>query len=209
MKFIITESQYRTLLSEQRKPKAIEGCSVFTNMNDREFCKTVENEISENLSEYSPLMENLLKKYFSSNDKISEIQMEHLNNESDIVIGGFDMIEEVVNLISVNCPQAEQVANKLKNQWLSKYNIYFKDGLGKYHLLNRLDTNYTAMAVLITFYYEDLLEQVRTWTSRKITPSKLFVRDWILHFFDSKIPLIDPRILKSLKLKSRIITEIL
>ncbi len=193
MKFIITESQYRTLLSEQRKPKAIEGCSVFTNMNDREFCKTVENEISENLSEYSPLMENLLKKYFSSNDKISEIQMEHLNNESDIVIGGFDMIEEVVNLISVNCPQAEQVANKLKNQWLSKYNIYFKDGLGKYHLLNRLDTNYTAMAVLITFYYEDLLEQVRTWTSRKITPSKLFVRDWILHFFDSKIPLIDPR----------------
>ena len=162
MKFIITESQYRTLLFEQRKPKEIEGCSVFTNMNDREFCKAVENEISENLSEYSSLMENLLKKYFSSNEKISEIQMEQLNNESDIVTDGFDMIDEVVDLISVNCPIAEDVTGKLKNNWLSKYNIYFKDGQGQYHLLNRLDTNYTAMAVLITFFYEELLEQVPT-----------------------------------------------
>lgn len=193
MKFIITESQYKTLLSEQRKPKEIEGCSVFTNMNDREFCKAVENEISENLSEYSPLMENLLKKYFSSNEKISEIQMEQLNDESQIVIDGFDKIEEVVDLISVNCPEARKVATKLKNDWLSKYNIYFKDAQGRYHLLNRLDTNYTAMAVLITFFYEDLIEQVRIWTNKKTTPSKLFVKDWISHFFDSKVPLIDPR----------------
>lgn len=193
MRYIITEKQYEILLSERRKPKEIEGCSVFTNMNNREFCKAVENEISDNLSEYSPLMENLLKKYFSSNEKISEIQMEQLNDESEIVIDGFNKIEEVVDLISVNCPEAKKVATKLKNDWLSKYNIYFKDGQGKYHLLNRLDTNYTAMAVLITFYYEDLLEQVRTWTNKKTTPSKLFVKDWISHFFDSKVPLIDPR----------------
>lgn len=193
MKFLITESQYVTLLSEQRKPREIEGCNVFGDANKKEFCKSVEKEISENLSEYSPQMENLLRKYFTSDEKISQIQMEQLNNESDIVIDGFNKINEVVDLIKINCPQGSQVANKLKDKWLSKYNLYFKDGLGKYHLLNRLDTNYTAMAVLITFFYEDLLTQVRNWTNRKKTPSDLFVKDWISHFFDSKVPLIDPR----------------
>lgn len=193
MKYIITESQYTKLLSEQSKVKEIEGCGVFGDMNNREFCKVVEKEISSNLSEYSPQMEGLLKKYFTSDDRISQIQMEQLNNESDIVKAGFKQIDEVVELISRNCPQAEQVATKLKNQWMSKYNIYFKDGVGNYHLLNRLDTNYTAMAVLITIFYQELIGQVRQWTSRKTTPSTLFVKDWISHFFNSKIPLIDPR----------------
>ena len=85
MKYIITESQYKKLLSEQSKGKEIEGCGVFGDMNNREFCKVVEKEISSNLSEYSPQMEGLLKKYFTSDDRISQIQMEQLNNESDIV----------------------------------------------------------------------------------------------------------------------------
>ncbi|MFN9903880.1 MAG: hypothetical protein ACK55Z_34915, partial [bacterium] len=101
-----------------------------SDMNMREFCKVAEKEISSNLSEYSPQMEKLLKKYFTNEDRISEIQMEQLNNESDIVLDGFKQIEEVVELISRNCPQAKQVSEKLKNQWISKYNIYFKDGNG-------------------------------------------------------------------------------
>ena len=193
MKYLITENQYKNLLSEQSRTKEIEGCSVFSDMNMREFCKVAEKEISSNLSEYSPQMEKLLKKYFTNEDRISEIQMEQLNNESDIVLDGFKQIEEVVELISRNCPQAKQVSEKLKNQWISKYNIYFKDGNGKYHLLNRLDTNYTAMAVLITIFYEDLISQVRSWTDRKRTPSSFFVKDWIDHFFNPKVPLIDPR----------------
>lgn len=193
MKYIIKESQYKKLFSEQSKGKEIEGCGVFGNLNDREFCKSVEKEISSNLSEYRPLMEGLLKKYFTSDDRISEIQMEQLNNESEIVKEGFKQIDEVVQLISKNCPEAKKVATQLKNKWISKYNIYFKDGSGNYHLLNRLDTNYTAMAVLITIFYKSLIEQVREWTSRRATPSKLFVKDWIDHFFNPKIPLIDPR----------------
>jgi hypothetical protein len=180
-------------LSEQSKSKEIEGCGVFNDINKKEFCKSAEKEISANLSEYSPQMEKLLKKYFNSDDRITDVQMEQLNSESEIVIQGFEKIEEVVKLISRNCPQAKQVAEKLKNQWLSKYNIYFKDSNGQYHLLNRLDTNYTAMAVLITIFYEDLISQVREWTSRKTTPSSFFVKDWIDHFFNSKVPLIDPR----------------
>lgn len=193
MKYIIKESQYKKLFSEQSKGKEIEGCGVFGNLNDREFCKSVEKEISSNLSEYRPLMEGLLKKYFTSDDRISEIQMEQLNNESEIVKEGFKQIDEVVQLISKNCPESEKVATQLKNKWISKYNIYFKDGSGNYHLLNRLDTNYTAMAVLITIFYEGLIKQVREWTTKKATPSKLFVKDWIDHFFNPKIPLIDPR----------------
>jgi hypothetical protein len=193
MKYLLKEEQYRFLLSEQKVSKEIEGCSVFSDMNKREFCKSVEKEISTNLTEYSAQMEKLLKKYFTSDDRITEVQMEQLNQESEIVKEGFNKIEEVVGLISRNCPQAKQIAEKLKNQWISKYNVYFKDSNGDYHLLNRLDTNYTAMAVLITIFYEELIDQVRTWTSRKTTPSSFFVKDWIDHFFNSKVPLIDPR----------------
>ena len=193
MRYIITESQYRGLLSEEKKPKEVEGCNVFKNMDEKEFCRFAEKELSDNLSEYKVLMKNLLEKYFGSDERISEIQMDKLDSESEIVKEGFEQIHEVVKLISTNCPQGKDVSDKEKNKWLSKYNIYFKDGDGNYHLLNRLDTNYTAMAVLITIFYEDILEQVRQWTHRKFTPSDLFIKDWIAHFFNRNIPLIDPR----------------
>jgi len=193
MKIIITESQYLTLLIEEKKSKEIEGCTVFKDINLREFCKSVESHISENLSEYSPYMESLIKTYFSSNKRISKIQMEELNNESDIVKNGLDEIDEVVKDLSKNCPNAENIAKELREKWMSKYNVYFKDGNGNYHLINRLNTNYTAMAVLVTFFYEDLIEQVRTWTTRQKTPSKFFIENWVDHFFYPNVQLIDPR----------------
>lgn len=189
----ILREEYKSLLPEQRKPKEVEGCGVFSDIDERDFCKVVEKELSDNLSEYKNLMANLLEKYFKSDDRISKIQMEKLDSESEIVKVGFKEIDDVVKLISANCPSGKDVALKEKNKWISKYNLYFKDENGKYHLLNRLNTNYTAMAVLITIFYEELLEQVRAWTSRKTTPSVLFAKDWIDHFFNPKIPLIDPR----------------
>ena len=96
-------------------------------------------------------------------------------------------------IFSKNCPDATDVAKKLKSEWLSKYNVYFKDNEGNYHLLNRLDTNYSAMAVLVTIYYEDLIKQVREWVRTKKLPSKEFAQNWIDHFFNNSIELIDPR----------------
>lgn len=193
MEIIITESQYLTLLIEERKSKEIEGCMRFKDMNLREFCKSAESHISENLSQYSPSMESLIKTYFSSNERITKIQMERLNDESDIVKNGLAEIEEVVTDLSKNCPNAKIIAKELREKWMSKYNVYFKDENGNYHLINRLNTNYTAMAVLVTFFYEGLIEQVRTWTTRKKTPSNFFIEDWVNHFFNPKVPLIDPR----------------
>ena len=176
------------------KPREIDGCMVFRDKDKKEFCKVIESEIRKNLKKYRPMMEKLLYKYFQSDYKIIEIQSEVLNNESEIVKKGFINIEKVVKLISGNCPMASQVADELKNKWLSKYKLYFKDSKGKYHLLNRLDSNYTAMAILITIFYEDSLEQVRMWTDKTTTPSSSFAMDWIDHFFNpEEFPLIDPR----------------
>jgi hypothetical protein len=193
MKYIITESQYRKLFLEERKPKEIEGCFVFKDMDERDFCKVIQDELSDNLDLYQPKMESLLKKYFLSEEKNSKIQMEILSQEADIVKKGFDEIDKISEKISKNCPKSKDVATKLKKNWLSKYNLYFKDYAGKYHLLNRLDTNYTAMAVLITMYYRELINQVRSWTTRKQTPSIRFVNDWIDHFFNPSTQLLDPR----------------
>lgn len=181
----------KKILSEENTK--IEGCKVFSNKNEKEFCIAVESEISNNLDTYQPAMEKMLKTYFSTNSKIKSVQLEELYEFSPMVVKGFEEINEVVTKISSNCSEARGKGEKLKNKWLSKYNVYFKDSNDNYHLLNRLDTNYTAMSVLITIYYRQLIEQVREWTTIKSTPSSFFVKDWVQHFFNTNIVLIDPR----------------
>jgi len=195
MKYILSQSQFSNLQESllNEAPSSIKGCRVFKNKDLKEFCDASEKLISSELDSYTPKMEHLLKKYFTSDDRIKTIEMEKLSEESPIVANGFKQIDDVVNLLNKNCPSAKSIGEGLKKKWLSEYNVYFKDSGNNYHLLNRLDTNYTAMAVLITTYYQKLIEQVRSWTGKKMTPSSLFVRDWVDHFFNPSIPLIDPR----------------
>lgn len=199
MRYILSEIQFNRLNSNllSEAPKKIQGCEKFKDKEDNRFfnfCKTTEKIISENLDVYSPKMENLLEKYFSQDNRIRTIEVEKLNEESPIVVEGFKQIDDVVNLISQNCPNGKKAAEKLKKDWLVKYNVYFKDEDGNYHLLNRLNTNYTAMAVLITLYYKPLIQQVRRWMQEKKLPSSDFAKNWIDHFFDPNIPVIDPRV---------------
>ena len=49
------------------------------------------------------------------------------------------------------------------------------------------------MAVLITTYYENIINQVRDWSRSKNLPAKEFAENWIDHFFNNNIELIDPR----------------
>lgn len=195
MKYIVSETQLNrlnnNLLSEA--PREIEGCHKFKDKRLLEFCRAVEKTVSENLTDYSSKMESLLMKYFEQDDRIKTIEMEKLNEESPIVVEGFKEIDEVVKLLSQNCPSSKVVAEKLKKKWLSEYNVYYKDENGNYHLINRLDTNYTAISVLITLYYSPLVEQVRRWVTDKKLPSSDFVTNWIDHFFNPEILLIDPR----------------
>jgi len=195
MEIVLSEVQIQTLKQKVLlEAKGIKGCGVFVDTNLKEFCRASESIISENLTKYKKEMEDLLMRYFSTDDRVRTIEYEKLENDSPRVLEGFKQIEEVTKLISNNCPEAETVANKLKSDWLKKYNIYFKDSEGKYHLLNRLDTNYSAMAVLVTTYYENIIGQVRHWIHSKRLPAQDFAKNWIDHFFNNKIELIDPRL---------------
>jgi hypothetical protein len=194
MKIVLSEMQIQTLKQKVLlEAKGIKGCGVFVDRNLKEFCKASESIISDNLTKYKKEMENLLMKYFTTDDKVKTIEYEKLENDSPRVLEGFQQIEEVTRLISNNCPESENVAKKLKLEWLKKYNIYFKDNDGNYHLLNRLDTNYSAMAVLVTTYYENIIGQVRQWVHSKKLPAQDFAQNWVDHFFNNKIELIDPR----------------
>lgn len=194
MKIVLNEIQIQLLKQKiLLEAKGIKGCGVFTDKNLKEFCKASESIISENLTEYKKGMKDLLLKYFVSDDTIRTIEYEKLENDSPRVLNGFNQIEEVTDLISKNCPDAKNIVKKLKSEWLKKYNVYFKDNDGNYHLLNRLDTNYSAMAVLITTYYENIINQVRDWSRSKNLPAKEFAENWIDHFFNNNIELIDPR----------------
>lgn len=193
MKIIITESQYDNLIYEIRKPREIEGCFVFSDKNLKNFCKAAEEHISGKLNLYKEPMQKLLKTYFASDEKISELVLEVLDETNPIVSNGFEQIDVVIGDLKKNCPQGEDVAKKLKDKWISEYNVYYKTSDGEYHSLNRLNTNYTAMAVLVTYYYEHLIQQVREWSTEKKLPSESFVQNWVNYFFNLQTNLIDPR----------------
>ena len=117
MRYVVSESQFRKLSeSILNESKEIRGCMVFQDMNQREFCRSAEKLIADEMDTgYSASMENLLKTYFSSDDRIKNIEIEYLSDESPIVLKGFNQIDEVVEKLKRNCPRASEISKELKN----------------------------------------------------------------------------------------------
>lgn len=201
MNIILTEKQLEDLsknsLTSEKKEDA---CGVFSQSRDKQFCKSVESIIAKNLNTYKVNIRKYVQKFFEENqNEIKNIMMEKLTLDSPIVIDGVRQLSQAVDILESNCPNIDKAAAEFLDKWLSKYSLYFQDANGNYHLMNRLDTNYSAMAYIITLYYQKLLEQVAKWEwlnseKREFVNTKIFAQDWVDHFFDPmKVPLLDPR----------------
>jgi len=154
MKKILNESTM--LLLEQREGEW--GCGLFPEgTEDREWCSyslerikhkkaAVQKQIDKiselfKLPEYSDLSKNI--KRYSQNDSFYKQNKENMN--------------KLYTRLKTDCPDKVKIAfdnfkSKLANQYLFVDKMAYKE---KYNLINKLNTNYSALAYLLTLYRRD------------------------------------------------------
>jgi hypothetical protein len=128
--------------------------------------------------------ENGMEKFYLSNasDDIISKKIVHVNETSPVFIEGKKEIENASELLSPNCSNFNKVVNNKLNDFRNRVKLYFIEN-EKYSLDNRLPTNYSALAVLFTKFFEKkgAFDGVKLDNQNWSSVSK----NWITHLFDS------------------------
>lgn len=135
--------------------------------NEMAFCKAAENVIRQSNKDKSSgkgnkgfyaAFEELITAYFEEEkEDLFKLEVEKLTRDSEIVKKGFNELDEVGDYLRPNCRKVVDRIKIEKDRFFNKFKIYFKSkndqGQTEYSPINRLNTNYSALAVLITKYY--------------------------------------------------------
>ena len=137
--------------------------SAFLEAYDRKFCKVATKIFQKNKGYRNSVIEKM-KLYIRTNiDEISDLNIEELQEESKIATEGFREFDWVVEQSGNICPKIEEKMTAVYNKLLDGEFVLFVHSNGNYHLLNRLDTNYSALAVMFTEYLEKLDIPYQLW----------------------------------------------
>lgn len=122
------------------------------------FCMALEKEILSRKKDFYPAFDEVALSYIEKEkENLLNIEIEKLTNDSDIVKNGFEEMDKVGDLLSGNCPNIKNKINSEKYKFFKKYKIYYKikkdSNTYEYSPINRLNTNYSAISVLITKYF--------------------------------------------------------
>jgi hypothetical protein len=96
-----------------------------------------------------------LEKFYlnSVGSEIISKKILHINQDSEIYKSGREELLEASKKLSSNCSNFNTVVAKKLNEFKNKIKLYFVEN-EKYSLNNRLSTNYSALAVLFTKFFE-------------------------------------------------------
>jgi hypothetical protein len=157
-------------------------------VNEMNFCKASETIIREKKTFYSAFNEVVLAYFEEEKEDLFKIEVEKLTKDSEIVKKGFEELDEVERLIGNSCPRVKEIVKTEKNKFFEKIKLYYKtknqNGEYEYSVINRLDTNYSALAVLITKYFSqrgafDGVKNVTDWKDIALKwMYKLFRPSW-------------------------------
>ena len=91
----------------------------------------------------------------------------------------------------------DRILNELIRKLIDDDHVYYKRPDGEYSVFNRIDTNYSALAVTLTYYYSskgafELLMSDMGNKLNKVDWNSLTV-SWIDHFFNPELEPYDPR----------------
>lgn len=118
----------------------------------------------------------------NSGDETISKKITQVNNTSPIYIEGKKEIEEAGKLLSPNCTNFNKVVGDKLKDFDNRVKLYFIED-EKYSLDNRLPTNYSALAVLFTKFFEKkgafdgVILDKQNWNE--------ISKNWISHLFDS------------------------
>lgn len=196
--YILGENQLKLvveLLKEQDVSEKIDYCkdTFGTRTPEYRFCTKAAAYLKSQKSYQSDFREYL--EYYVDSVVVDTISIERLSKDHPILSDGIKEIEEFKSLMGSFCNNlnTEEMIKKL----IDDNHVYYKTPDGKYSVFNRLDTNYSALAVSITYYYKskeafDLLMQDMGQKLSKIDWNSLAV-SWIDHFFNPELEPYDPR----------------
>lgn len=170
--------------------------------NEMAFCKATEDIIRQSNKDKSSgkgnkgfynAFEELIMAYFQEEkEDLFNLEVEKLTSESNIVKNGFKELNEVGDYLRPNCKKVDYRIEIEKAKFLEKIKIYYKTkndiGEFEYSPINRLSTNYSALAVLITKYFskkgafdgvrslnpEEWKTVAKKWLVKLFRPSEVF-----------------------------------
>jgi len=99
--------------------------------------------------------ENAMVKFFKDNSSDDELEKKiiRITKDSPIFIQGKEEVDDAAEKLRNNCPKFKEVVNKHLNEFESKVKLYYLNN-DEYSIENRLSTNYSALAVLFTKFFE-------------------------------------------------------
>jgi hypothetical protein len=183
------------VLKEDATQEKIDYCkdTFGTRTAEYRFCNRAQAYIKSN-KKYQSDFRELLEIYV---DKVSleTIGMEKLIQGNKILQDGIKEIKEFEGKVKDFCHnlKIEDIISGL----IDDSHVYYKRPDGSYSVFNRIDTNYSALAVAITWYYHskqafDMLMNDMGNKLNKIDWNAIVV-SWIDHFFDPELEPMDPR----------------
>lgn len=154
----IIRSVIKKYITEERVNWIKEHCdNSFSKKSERMFCYSATKVIKDTFSLQKDL-NKFLKKFIEINrDTINNLRMETLTQESQTAIDGLNELKWVNKHGKELCPNIKSNIIDIYNNLMGGVYVFYADPTtGEYHPINRLDTNYSALAVMITEYYVDI-----------------------------------------------------
>lgn len=145
------------ILSEQ-KSWIKEHCDKsFSEKSEKMFCYGATKVIKDTFSLQKDLNKSLKKFIEINKDVINNLRLETLTQESQTAKDGLIELKWVYKHGKELCPNIKSNIIEIYNNLMGGVYVFYADPkTGEYHLINRLDTNYSALAVMITEYYVDI-----------------------------------------------------
>jgi hypothetical protein len=150
----------RKLLKEENFNE-VWGCDLFTNPNDKEFCSASSTKLQDR--KYKNIIFAILEKL--KEDLKSEAYSDLRNKiktytkEDKFFKKNIEQVQTLIDKVGSSCPDSveniKKKANNESNKTLFVYEEKVEDEIEhKYSLLNKLNTNYTALAYILTKFRE-------------------------------------------------------
>lgn len=126
---------------------------AFSSKENKYFCYAATKAFKNNRSLQESVRDRLKKFIEQNEEEISAINIETLKKTSPIATKGFEEFKWVTDNGQVLCPNIRVNMVKVYNELLGGKHVLFIDKNGNYHVINRLDTNYSALGVMFTEYF--------------------------------------------------------
>lgn len=166
------------------------------------FCNAAENFIKNEIETVGRFKKKVIfdkfrkgvAKFFNSEQDEDELQIkiENITENHPLMKKGIEEVNEINDLISSNCSKVMTVFERQIVNLKDKVQVFFSEN-DEYSITNRLDTNYSAIAVLFTKFFQNkgALDSVDGGVNN--FDWNLIANNWINHTFNPSIDFIDIR----------------